>query len=226
MKRNPLPKPVAKILSEWHQNGIHEADCAVCSSACCSHSGFAILENVELIYEKYKEGRLVRADYEFPNNLTFSDFVLKYFDIDGYSFGTWMFKKSALIFHMRSLSENNEIISIPRLGNYWAIRTSMFNQNPWLNQGCIFLNKKAPNWPEDDKDSSRKCILHTPDCNEMVTEKPIDCVFFTCTQMMKLKTPTPQISTQWFRILAVSFPDSIRRYNLLLDKDKQEHTAN
>ncbi len=225
MNKSPLPKPVAKILSEWHRDSIREEDCKACSSACCSHSGFAILENVTLIYEKYKDGKLVRSDYEFPKNLTFTDFVSKYFDIEGYSFDAWIFKKKLLVFHMRSLAENNEIISLPRMGNYWMIRASLFNQNPWLNKGCVFLNKKVPNWPEDDKDSSRMCILHAPDSHELITEKPIDCIFFTCTQMMRLKTPTPQISEQWLRTLAVSFPDSIRRYNLLLDKDKQEHAA-
>ncbi len=219
MGKYPLPKPVTKILAEWHEDGIHEEDCLACSSACCSHGGFAILENVILIYEKYQRGELIRTDYEFPSQLMFTDFVWKYFDVIRFHTGRGPVKKSILVFHMRSLTADNEVISIPAGGSYWETRVSLFTQNPWLNKGCIFLNKKVPNWPEDDKDSSRKCILHTNEFNEMISEKPIDCVFFTCTQPLKPKTPTQQISDRWFRALAVAFPDSVKRCQALIDKD-------
>jgi hypothetical protein len=225
MNKYLLPEPLTKILSQWQQDGIREEDCKECSSACCSHGGFAILENVTLIYEKYKEGELLRTDYEFPHGLTFTDFICKYFDVYVYSTGSWLYKKNFVAFHMRSLAENNELISVPTGGNYWEVRTSLFNSNPWLNKGCIFLNKKVPNWPEDDKDSSRRCILHTTGCNKMVTEKPIDCVFFICTQPMKPKTPTQKISIQWMRALAVSFPGSESRFQAMIDKDSVKKTG-
>jgi hypothetical protein len=225
MKKIFFPEPLRKILSHWHQDGIREEDCKACSSACCSHSGFAILENVTLIYEKYKRGELIRTDYEFPQGLTFTDFIWKYFDVNNFSTGRWPFKKSILLYHMRSFTSDNEIISIPTGSFYWEIRASLFNRNPWLNKGCVFLNKKVPNWPQDDKDASRICILHTPDCNEMVTEKPIDCIFFTCSQPMKCKAPTQKVSEQWMRALAVSFPDSASRFHAMIDRDSAKKTA-
>ncbi len=219
MNKNPLPRPVRKILAEWHRDGICDADCLACSSPCCSHSGFAILENVILIYEKYQNGELTRTDYEFPPGRTFTDFVSMNFDVTCYITERWFSKKTIYLFHMRSLSENNETIRIPSGGSYWEIRASLFQSNPWLNKGCIFLSKKVPNWPVDDKDASRVCILHAPDSNEIVTEKPIDCVFFTCTQPLKVKTPTQQVSNQWLRALAVAFPGSDKRFQALVDKD-------
>ena len=218
MSKNPFPKRLADILKEWHEDSVREEDCKQCSSACCSYAGFAVLENVMLIYEKYKRGQLVREDYEFPQGLSFTDFVWKYFDIYIYLTGSRFFKKNIVLFHVRSLSNDNHPISIPEGGSYWDVRGSLFHRNPWLNKGCIFLNKKVPNWPEDDKDSSRMCILHTPDCNNVLSEKPIDCLFFTCTKPLTCKEPTEKISKQWRRALAVSYPDSERRFRALIDK--------
>ena len=118
MNQIPLHNRVKKTLKEWHSDGVSENDCLACSSGCCSHGRFAILENIILIYEKYINGDLVLEDYQFIPNLSFSDFVWKYFDIYSYSTGSRFFKKSIVIFHMKSLTEDNQLISIPEGGSY------------------------------------------------------------------------------------------------------------
>ena len=179
MKNNQLPNRVKNVLKEWHKDGILPEDCLKCSSGCCSHGGYAILENVTRIYEIYKNNALIREDYEFPAGLSFSDFVWTYFDVISYPAGGRFIRRPIVFFHMKSLTDDNKLIAIPSGGSYWEIRFNLFDSNPWLNKGCIFLNKKVPNWPDDDHDCSRQCILHNPDSKTHLTEKPIDCVFFT-----------------------------------------------
>ncbi len=88
------------------------------------------------------------------------------------------------------------------------------------HKGCVFLSKKVPSWPEDDKDSSRRCILHRAESATHLTAKPIDCVFYTCLEPFKAKTPTVKESRRWFRrVLAVLSPRSLERYRALVEKD-------
>ena len=94
-----------------------------------------------------------------------------------------------MLFHMRSLSQDGTLIGIPAGGDYWEIRAELFQQNPWLNRGCVFLSHKVGNWPEDDRDASRHCILHTPSSGTNVTAKPIDCVFYTCNKPIDGRVP-------------------------------------
>lgn len=219
MENSNLPNRVKKILDEWHKGGVQTEECIKCSSGCCSHGGYAILENVLKIYEIYKNSELHREDYEFTKGLSLSDFVRKYFDVLCYPVGGRFIKRPILFFHMKSLTDDNQLISIPNIGSYWEIRYSLFEQNPWLNKGCVFLNKKVPNWPEDDQDASRECILHNPDSKTQITEKPIDCVFFTCIKPMKCKDVTVKISNKWHKALAVSFPKSVKRYQALVNPE-------
>lgn len=216
----PFTPAVRRILRDYHSGGISESDCLACSSACCSYGGFAILENVLRIYELYRQGCLKREDYEFPQGLSFGDFVEKYFDLTITTVGRWIWKTGMLLFYMRSLSAENQVISIPRVGYYYAVRLEMFRANPWLNKGCIFLNRKVPNWPEDDKDASRQCILHSKESQTHITAKPIDCVFYTCVKPIKAKVPTPKESRCWFRAVAEMCPANVDRYRTLVANER------
>lgn len=213
------PDPIVRFLNAYHAGGVTEADCRACSSPCCSLGGFAILENVVQIHELYLQGRLRRSDYEFEPGLRFADFVFKYFDVYKKTVPAESGELTLLLFHMRSLSQENQLISIPSGGDYWQIRTELFQQNPWLNRGCVFLSHKVGNWPEDDRDASRHCILHQPSSGTHVTAKPMDCVFYTCNKPIEGRAPTEEQSASWFRLLATHFPNSVERFEALIGDD-------
>jgi hypothetical protein len=219
----PLPDSVDALIARHHRGGVTEEDCRQCSSACCSHGGFALLENVIEIYDKYRRNQLRRSDFDFGTGLSFRGFVAKYFDVYLQVTGKWFWKRTILFFHMRSLSSGNDLISIPAVGSYYETRAKLFAGNPWLNKGCVFLSARVPNWPDDDKDATRHCILHEDRSRTHVTAKPIDCVFYVCTKPMTAKAPTKDESARWFRALAKAYPDSVARYFALIKEDA-DHT--
>jgi hypothetical protein len=217
--QQPYPDPIVRFLRKYHSGGVTEADCRACSSPCCSLGGFAILENVVQIHELYQQGGLRRADYEYEPGLRFADFVFKYFDVYKKKVPLKGGEVTLMLFHMRSLSQEGNLISIPVGGDYWEIRAELFQQNPWLNRGCVFLSHKVGNWPEDDRDASRHCILHTPPSGSHVTAKPIDCVFYTCNKPIEARAPTEEQSANWFRLLGTHFPNSLERFEALIRDD-------
>jgi len=139
-----FPPKIENFFRRYRKGGIAEGDCLSCSSICCSHAGYAILENVVIIYELYKNGKLEREDYEFPSGLTFEKFVRKYFDVFFDNVNFLFHKKSLATFYMKSLSSDNHLIAIPSFGWYHQTRSELFESNPWLNKGCVFLKKKYP----------------------------------------------------------------------------------
>lgn len=217
------PKRIMRILKKWHSDAVNAQDCEACSSSCCSHGGFAILENVLAIYELYQRDELRREDYDFPPGLSFTDFVKTYFDVFWWPTGRWFWKKQIVCFFMKSLSSDGHLISIPWVGSsFHDTRIALFQENPWLNKGCVFLSKKVDEWPSDDKDASRHCILHHPASSNHLTQKPIDCVFFVCTKPHEAKTPTIRTSGRWFRALAISYPNSVKRFQMMIEQDDEE----
>jgi hypothetical protein len=214
---NPFPDAIGRLLELHHAGGVTDADCCACSSPCCSLGGFAILENVVEIYALYRRGGLRRRDYEFAPALSFEEFVFTYFEVyrkrvplaDGR-------EPTLLLFHMRALSSDGHLISIPAVGDYWETRAALFDQNPWLNHGCVFLSHRVPSWPGDDRDASRHCILHAADSGTAITTKPIDCVFYTCNTPIDPRVPDADRTAAWFRLLAEHYPDSLERFEALL----------
>jgi hypothetical protein len=195
---------------------VTSADCQACSSGCCSRGGFAILENVLETYRLYKAGALRRADYEFKAGLSLEDFIRRYFDVCVHEIEGR--DDPLMCFHMRGLGPTSEPIAIPRVGRYWDTREEMFSRNPWLNRGCIFLSKSVPNWPEDDGEGDRYCILHSPLSGSQVTAKPIDCVFFTCNRPYEARVPSFDESERWFRVLGDAFPRSRPRFERMMGR--------
>lgn len=219
----PYPKRIARILKKWHVGAVTPRDCVACSSSCCSHSGFALIENVLKIYDLYRRCELKREDYEFPPGLSFSDFVRMHFDVLWVPTGNRFWNKLIAVFFPKSLSGDGHLLSIPWVGgSYYKTRAALFTENSWLNKGCVFLNKKNDEWPSDDKDGSRQCILHHPDSSGHLTQKPIDCVFYVCTTTCECKVPTRRFSRRWFRALAASYPRSVERFLSLVEKDEEK----
>jgi len=216
------PKRIHRILKKWHSDAVTAQDCEACSSPCCSHGGFAILENVLAIYDLYQRGELKREDYEFPPGMSFLDFIKTHFDVSWYPTGRWFRKKEIVCFFMKSLSSDGHLITIPWVGNsFHETRATLFEENPWLNKGCVFLSKKVDEWPSDDKDASRRCILHHPVSSNYVTHKPIDCVFYVCVKPHEPKVPTRRLSSRWLRALAISFPNSVKRFGRMVEEEEK-----
>jgi len=215
----PYPEPIVRFLKEYHAGGVTEADCLACSSPCCSLGGFAILENLVPNYELYQRGGLKRADYEYEPGLSFAEFVFKYFDVYKKRVPAEGGELVLMLFHMRSVSPDGHVISIPDVGDYWETRAELFQQNPWLNQGCVFLSHKVQNWPDDDKNAGRHCILHAPHCGTHITTKPVDCVFYTCNTPIDARVPTEEQSATWFRLLAEHYTNSLERFEALIGKE-------
>jgi len=209
----PLPENILKIHESYHRRGISEADCVSCSSVCCSRGGFALLENIVLIYERYKKRLIKREDFNFEAGLSFKRFVVKYFDIYSFQTGRIFRRKSLLLFHTRVLTEDKRLISIPAVvGKYSGSRMEEETRPEKEARGCIFLSKKSPNWPEDDGDISRKCLLHSEHFATHITEKPLDCVFFTCTSPLQPKATENRVAKAWIESLAKAFPDSMEKF--------------
>ena len=222
----PIAEEVVRIHEVYHRNGVNEADCISCSSACCSRGGLALLENVILIYKRYRRGLLERSDFSFDGGLSFKSFIIKYFDIYCFRTGGLFRRKSLLLFHTKVLTKRNKLISIPAVAGSFTGRRMEEDSRPERDaRGCIFLSSKSPDWPEDDGDSSRKCILHTDKFASHLTAKPIDCVFFTCTSPLNVKVPEKKTARRWITSLANAYPDSLERFGTLVGEFRVDNDS-
>jgi hypothetical protein len=201
-----LPELITVFLEDRKKRISSNVDCSMCNGACCQGSGFAILENIVLIYDKYKRNDLKRDGYEFVSGLSFQQFVNSYFD-------DCVINGGLKAFFPKTLSENNNLISIPPFGSYWENRTYIKANNRWIkHSGCIFLSKKF-----NDMDSKPNyCILHDKFADKEITAKPIDCVFLSCSAVKNTVNPTLNETSVWFSLLNYSFQDSDSRYQTLL----------
>jgi len=205
-----------KIVKEHHKGGVTSSDCIACSSPCCGSGGFAILENVLAIYEVYTRGELIREDYEFPKNLSLIEFVENYFDVIARDVNDTGNEDDYLVFfHMRSLDENKRPISVPP-DDFWETRADLFNQNPWLSKGCVFLSHSVDNYNEDDANTNRHCILHGKKSSDGFPVKPIDCSHFTCTKKGYYKPRYKVEQDVWYNKINTSYPGSVKRFKQII----------
>jgi hypothetical protein len=214
----PFSFEIRKFLGQYHAGCLNGEECISCNSACCSQGGFAILENIVLIYQMYEQGLLKRNDYEFRPGRSFGDFVFTYFDARTYSIGAPPMSSEMVFFHMRNLDFENRPIRVPEEGSYWEARYRLFAEDPGLNHGCVFLSEKIPHEHSGDENTQRHCILHVRQSPDHLTAKPIDCLLFACVERQAEKTE------QWFTLLSRSYPDSIGRFKkLLFNADSARH---
>jgi hypothetical protein len=214
MKSQRFPRVIAELLDRHHRGAVTEGHCRDCSSMCCIHGGFAILENVLLIYERYTEGLLFREDYVFPEGLSLRAFVSTYFDFPLIPSGVF----SAVFFHARALTKDNTLISQTRLGSdSYPAHGEPPELDRVMSKGCVFLNKKIPTWHTDDRDWSRSCILHHPESRTHLTAKPVNCVLFVCRKPFEAKHPDAKLSADWVRALFECYPNSAARVHHLME---------
>ncbi len=210
-----LPPQIRRVLDKHHKGAVAAGVCAGCASTCCNRSGFAILENVILIYGLYRAGKLERSDFRFEPDLSFEEFVYTYFDI--WQRPTSRARKDDLLtFHPKCVSANGYLISIPETADYWDARELLFNANPWLSRGCVFLSRMTSSEAMQKDWTTRRCILHGRQSLTHLTSKPLDCVFHTCQSPYQPKMPKSRIIDQWFRALARAYPNSVERFQTRL----------
>jgi hypothetical protein len=220
-----MPREVKSQIEKHHVGGISGSDCLACSSGCCSQSGFAILENVISMYDLYERGGLKRKGFKFSRRLSFNDFAFTHFNVYVEMVGPKEHQEGLVQFYPKSIDERGRLIAIPGGGEFYAVRSGLFRDNPWLGRGCVFLSHPCPNWPEDDGYSKRRCILHTPDCYTIVGPKPIDCLFYTCMKPYTPVCPSPEESVAWHAALSKAFPRSVERFKQLSPTFDRHWTA-
>lgn len=213
-KKLRLPSELIKLIKQHQHNS--NANCVECSSLCCLHGGFAILENVVAIYGMYRRKHLIRQDYRFRENLSFKGFVGTYFDIslmpDNY--------EAPVFFHTRVLSKNNTLITENSTHNSKCNADGEpFDIDNITSRGCVFLNRKIPIDNESDETPSTTCTLHSPDNETHITAKPINCVLFTCQRPLVVKQQDARFSYEWIQIINKAYPNSARRFRKLLKNE-------
>lgn len=193
-----IPDEIKDFLRE-RQNDTNP-QCQLCNSSCCNGPGFALLENILLIYKKYQEGRLIRSDFHFKSDLMLVDFIFEYFDLA-------LINSNLLAFFPKMITEDNQLISTPPF-DFWNSRDYL--KRRYKSYGCIFLEKK-----QTETVFTNKCILHTDKYKEEITEKPFDCLFLSCLSLKDIKQPTAEESQKWFELLNKHYPDSNSRFSEL-----------
>ena len=192
-----------------HRDTVDPEVCTECSGVCCVHGGAGIFENVLLIYDVYQRGDLRRDDYEFEAGLSLPAFIARFFDMTfaPTSNGTMV------LFFTKTLTSDNQLVS-------WR-SVSEVNDPGLLEKcsssaGCVFLDSKIEGGPEERGGPGRGCILHQPENDICLTEKPIQCVFYSCDRPYELKQPEAKLAADWMDALSKKYPDSLDRLNALM----------
>lgn len=198
-----LPDEIRTLFKEHH---LGSPSCKRCQRPCCAFSGFATLENVRNIYQKYVAGQLVRDDYKFASGLDYRSFTLSYFDV------VYHGSSELVMFFPRHLSWTDHVVAFPETGDYWNARNRFFEQHSLLRAGCVFLKQKTEAIsPMHDP----ICILHEPGLDETLSAKPIDCVFLTCSPGQTVKKDD-RVEGEYFRLLIKHFGHEVSEWHELL----------
>jgi hypothetical protein len=201
-----FPGKIKDILRRHHEGGIGPEDCQRCSSWCCNFSGFAILDNVKLIYEAYREGRINGEDFAFTQGLSFDKFVSEYFDVVIDEASVFGEPKELVLYFPRCVDADGKLIRVQSNdSSYLETRRDLFLANPGMSRGCVFLKVRTPSWPDDDRNLSRKCMLHSKESGSHVTMKPIHCVFHTCNSVGDIKVADDEIGEDWYNTIVECF---------------------
>ncbi|MBI9056039.1 MAG: hypothetical protein JEY96_19615 [Bacteroidales bacterium] len=194
-----IPKPLIDLIESRKQKEISSNICENCDSHCCTGPGFAIYENIKIIYDKYQTGVLIRESLVFKRGLTFEQFIYEYFDRVAFQNGSF------IAFFPKTISDRGELISVPPW-NYYESRKYLQSRDG--RHGCIFLKK---NFSVNQNDNG--CLLHHNQNTDEISAKPIDCLFLQCSPNKQQIKPTSAESSLWFSLLDFHFPDSLKKFN-------------
>jgi hypothetical protein len=196
-----LSKPLQDLLSKQTKNTPTLEECMRCEPSggiphhCCKTPGFAVHENIELIYLKYTSDlwqtvpfgnkELSLEQFEqfyftqviFASNIAGDKVLLKLFfpKIVDHTMITDHRTGKVTLFGPRIMpdADLDLIVSFP--DDFHSFYTKRNCDRP-TNQGCIFLKREQ----EYQIEHSKGCLLHADDSATRITTKPIDCVSFNC----------------------------------------------
>lgn len=192
-----IPEELLLFINNHQSTGYN---CSRCTFSCCYESGFALRENVDLIYRKYNAGLLIRSDYKFKDNLSYDDFIRIYFDVISFS------NLNLSLYFPRHVAYDDVALVIDPVPdqNYWDYRHRILSDPINENKGCIFLNNKLI---ADDAQPTH-CILHDPSKTDFIYEKPIDCILLSCNSLNRVVPLSNQDTETYFKILSKHFGES------------------
>jgi hypothetical protein len=153
-----------------------------------------------LIYEKYKDGLLIRSDYKFKDNLSYDEFIHIYFDVIYFS------NLNLLLYFPRHVAYDDVALVIAPVPDqsYWEYRHRILSDPINENRGCIFLNKKLT----AGHTQPTHCILHDSSKTDFIYEKPIDCILLSCNSLNRVVPLSNQDTETYFQILSKHFGKS------------------
>ena len=196
-----LSKELQVLLSKQIRDAPTLEDCIKCepsggiSHHCCKTPGFAVYENIQLIYSEYVN-HLWEAIPFGNENLSIDQFLQFYFT--QVIFTSIVAEDIVLLklyfpkiidytmvkddttgkmhqFGPRIMpdADLDLIVSFPdEFHSFYSKR----NYDRPTNQGCIFLRREK----EFQIEHSKGCLLHADGPAKWITTKPIDCVSFNC----------------------------------------------
>ena len=196
-----LSKTLQELLWKQTKNAPTLEECIKCepsggiSHHCCRTPGFAVYENVRLIYLEY-----VNHLWEAPpfgnKHLSFDQFMQFYFtpvivtSIMGNEKVLLKLYFPKIIDYMVVPDDSTDKMHIfgPRImpdadldllvsfpDDFHNFYTKRNIERP-ANQGCVFLHRGK----DFQIKHSKGCLLHAEGSTERITTKPIDCVSFNC----------------------------------------------
>lgn len=196
-----LSKTLQELLSKQTKNAPTLEECMKCepsggiSHHCCRTPGFAMHENVQLIYSEYVN-HLWEAVPFGNKNLSFDQFMQFYFTqviftsiigrdkvllklyfpkIIDYTVIPDDTTDKMHIFGPRIMPDADLDLLVSFPDDFHNFYTKRNYERP-TNQGCVFLQRG-----EDFQiKHSKGCLLHAEGSTERITTKPIDCVSFNC----------------------------------------------
>ncbi len=196
-----LPAPLQKILFKQMSQAPSLEECKRCAISggiphdCCRTPGFAIYENVQLIYEEYVKH--LYKSLPFGNeHWNINEFIQFYFSevtflysLDGRNVLLRVYYPKVV--DCESLTNDqtqkphqigprimpdtdlNLIVLIPYdFNNFFAKRDS----KRATNQGCVFLERRS----DFLINNANGCLLHSENLTTHITSKPINCIYFNC----------------------------------------------
>jgi hypothetical protein len=196
-----LSKTLQELLAKQTKNAPTLEECMKCepsggiSHHCCRTPGFALYENVQLIYSEYVNH--LWESVPFGNkNLSLDQFMQFYFTqviftsimgndkvllklyfpkIIDYTVIPNDIADKMHVFGPRIMpdADLDLLVSFPDDFHDFYLKRNI--ERP-TNQGCVFLHRG-----EDFQiKHSKGCLLHAEGSTERITTKPIDCVSFNC----------------------------------------------
>lgn len=183
---------------------------------CCRTPGFAVFENIELIYEKYVNQ--LWESVPFGNkNLDIEQFIQLYFtlvtmisSIDGKNVMLKLFFPKIIDYTTLTneltgkihkagprIMADADLDLVLRLPEDFMDFYSKRNYDRPGNQGCVFLKRGE----EPLIQNCMGCLLHTKGPISEISPKPIDCISFNCKLALGKEEREEMVAMYFYELL-------------------------